>query len=455
MDERHTNAREFPSAGNAVGWWALSVLTLALLLSYADRQVLNLLVDPVRRDLDISDTQISLLQGAAFGVFYALGGIPFGRAADVWSRRAVITFGILAWSAATFCCGLASTFGQLFVARVFVGIGEASLVPAAMAIIAGYFPPERRGTAIGVFLVGAASGTGISTFVSGHIISAIGAHGLVALGHTIPAWRGTFFVVSLAGLPMALLTLTIRDPVRAAGGGAARIASIKDSVRTFRACGRGLAYIYASIAMLTISNFAVLSWSPALLMRNFAQTPSQVGNSLGVTVLIACVAGTLLVGIAADLIVRNFGTGSRLYVGAALCVVGLTGAGLGSTRDLSATLWMVGLSAFGTTAGTTLCSTGLQDIIPDSIRGLATALVSLVATVIGLTLGPTLVALVTEHVYQSPHSVGAGIATVVAPASIAAGLLMWRAGRNLSRTALAASSVGGQAGPRPGKIPAQ
>jgi MFS family permease len=420
--------------GSAAGWWALFVLTLALLLSYADRQVLNLLIDPVRRDLTISDTQISLLQGAAFGVFYALGGIPFGRAADVWSRRTVITFGILGWSIATFCCGLAGNFGQLFVARVFVGVGEASLVPAAMAVIAGYFPPERRGTAIGVFLVGAASGTGISTFVSGHIISALGPNGMIFMGHAIPAWRATFYLVSLAGLPMALLSLTVRDPAIVVENNISGIVSIKDSISAFRQCGRGLAYVYASIAALTVSNYAVLSWTPALLMRRFAQTPSQVGDSLGAVVLVACVAGTLLVGMSADIIVRKYGTGSRFYLGSVLCLVGLAGAGLGMANDVPTTLWLVGLSAFGTTAGTTLCSTGLQDAIPDSIRGLATSLVSLVATIIGLTIGPTLVAVVTEHVYRSPLAVGSGIATVVAPASVIAGLLLWRAGSNLVRT---------------------
>jgi MFS family permease len=445
-DPATTTSEQTPNTFAA--WWALIVLTLALLLSYTDRQVINLLIDPIRHDLSISDTQISLLQGAAFGVFYALGGIPFGRAADTWSRRTVIVLGIIGWSVATLCCGLALTFGQMFAARVLVGVGEASLVPAAMAIIAGYFPPERRGTAIGVFLVGAASGTGISTFVSGHIISVIGAHATI-LGHVVPAWRMTFFVISLGGLPMALLALTLRDPARI-GAGPAAITSILDSLRTFHACGRGLAYIYASIGALTIANFALLSWTPALLMRVFAETPSQVGNTYGPVVLSASVAGTLLIGIMADYVVRRFGMRSRFYFGTALCLLGVLSVMLAAAANPATVLWVVALAAFGSTAGTTLCSTGMQDIIPDSIRGLATALVSLVAMIIGLTFGPTLVAIATEHIFHSPRAVGSGIAVVAAPASLAAALLLWLAGRNLVRDVDSAGAGAAQAPAVPG-----
>ena len=136
------------------GWWMIAVFFATAILSYTDRFIFSLLVDPLRADLGISDTQVSLLQGLAFALVYAFAGLPLGRLADLVPRRNVIIAGVLLWSAATAACGFAATFGQLFAARIAVGIGEAALAPAAVSMIADYFPPARRGTALSVFIAG-------------------------------------------------------------------------------------------------------------------------------------------------------------------------------------------------------------------------------------------------------------------------------------------------------------
>ena len=124
--------RELPWPKPSVAWWALLLFFVAAVLSYTDRQILSLLIDPVRGELAITDTQASLLQGLAFALIYSIAGLPLGRLADVFSRRIVIIVGVALWSAATLACGYAHSFAELFVARVFVGIGEACLAPAAM-----------------------------------------------------------------------------------------------------------------------------------------------------------------------------------------------------------------------------------------------------------------------------------------------------------------------------------
>ncbi len=411
-----------------IGWWALGVFTVALLLSYADRQVLNLLVDPVRRDLAISDTQISLLQGAAFGVFYALGGVPFGRAADILPRRWVIAFGVLAWSAATFACGLSTSFHELFVARVLVGIGEAALLPAAMSIIANYFPSAQRGTAIGVLLVGAAAGTGVSTFMAGQLIAGLqsGALAWIPFSHGVASWREAFFLISLPGLPVALLALTVGNPGRSANG-SARLISNSAVFKGFSECGPGLLLIYLAIGALTISNFALLTWTPVLLMRQFGMSPGAVGNSFGPVALVMGITGTLLTGIAGDQIVRLWGAYARLLFAAGVTLLGLASIFIGVASSAAAALALIGVSSFGSTAALTLCSASLQDIVPDQIRGVATALVSLMATAVGLGTAPTLVALATRYFYGPHSSVGFGMATVAPPAAAAATVLLWGA----------------------------
>ena len=154
-------------------WYVLAVLIGTAIVSYTDRQVLSLLVDPLRRELGITDTQVSLLLGTAFAVIYGIAGIPFGLLADRISRRNLIFFGVIVWSLGTIGCGYAHTFGQLFAARIVVGLGESVLSPAAISLISDYFPPSRRGAAVGCFLSGIAIGIGSSILIGGGVLNLV------------------------------------------------------------------------------------------------------------------------------------------------------------------------------------------------------------------------------------------------------------------------------------------
>src|SRR6516225_1782664 len=195
----------WPSASRA--WWAVGVFCIAAILSYSDRQILSLLVDPIRADLHITDAQVGLLQGAAFSLIYAVAGVALGRAADVMPRRLVIVAGVLVWSVGTLACGYANSFGSLFAARAAVGIGEAALAPAATSIIADSFRAHRRGAGIGVFLMGMVVGAGGALALGGFILQAAQSGalaGVPVLGALAP-WRAGLVVLGLAGLPVALL----------------------------------------------------------------------------------------------------------------------------------------------------------------------------------------------------------------------------------------------------------
>lgn len=142
------NNNGYPSSTRA--WVTVAILMLAYVLSFVDRQILNLLVEPIRRDLDITDTHMSLLMGFSFAVFYTICGVPIGRLADRKSRRGIIAVGVLVWSLMTALCGTARTFWQFLVFRIGVGVGEAALSPSAYSLIADSFPPKLRGTAMSV-----------------------------------------------------------------------------------------------------------------------------------------------------------------------------------------------------------------------------------------------------------------------------------------------------------------
>src|ERR1700733_880265 len=161
---------EAPYPALRTAWYVVAVLTLIYVFSFIDRQILNLLVAPIRRDLHISDTQISLLMGFTFAVFYTFFGIPLGRMADSGSRRGIIAAGVAMWSLFTTGCGLAKSFLQMALMRVGVSVGEASLSPSAFSMIADYFPPKRRATAISVYSMGTYMGTGLASLLGGVVI---------------------------------------------------------------------------------------------------------------------------------------------------------------------------------------------------------------------------------------------------------------------------------------------
>lgn len=175
----HNNNQGYPSSLSV--WTTVTILMIAYVLSFIDRQILNLLVEPIRRDLVISDTQMSLLMGLSFALFYTICGIPLGRLADTSNRRGLIAIGVLFWSAATAACGMAKLYWQFLICRIGVGVGEAALSPAAYSLIADSFPPERRATAISVYSMGVYLGSGIAFLLGGLVIQFASAQGDVVL----------------------------------------------------------------------------------------------------------------------------------------------------------------------------------------------------------------------------------------------------------------------------------
>src|SRR5580700_2465263 len=220
MSTPRTNAQKPSKAvqpeNSRYAWWVVFALTAIYMLSYMDRQILSMLVAPMKRDLGISDTRVGLLGGLAFGLFYTFMGLPLGRIADTRNRRNLIAAGVVLWSIFTSACSMARSFWTLFLARMGVGVGEATLSPAAYSLIADYFPREQLGVAISVYYMGIYLGTSLSLLVTGIIVDAIGHTQTIAvpLLGTMASWRITFLIVGLPGVLFALLPYTFREPPR-------------------------------------------------------------------------------------------------------------------------------------------------------------------------------------------------------------------------------------------------
>ena len=202
--------------GDLYRWYVVGVLTFAYLVSFLDRQILALMVGPIQEDLMLSDTQMSLLMGLAFSIFYIFMAVPLGRLADNSVRRNIIVGGVTLWSLMTAACGLAGSYWHLFLARMGVGVGEASLTPSATSMIADYFPSGARGKALATYNAGVSLGTGFAMVFGGMVITYVSTserHVLPVVGG-VAAWQYVFFLVALPGLLVVLLMLTVREPAR-------------------------------------------------------------------------------------------------------------------------------------------------------------------------------------------------------------------------------------------------
>jgi MFS family permease len=419
----------WPPAARA--WWAVAVFALGAILSYTDRQILSLLVDPIRGDLRISDTQISLLQGLAFALIYSVAGLPLGRLADVLPRRSVILAGVLVWTAATVACGLSRSFGALFLARVFVGVGEAALAPAAMSMIADLFAPHRRGAAIGVFIMGMVVGGGVALGIGGGLLEAArgGLFAGVPILGAVPPWRAVLLVLGAPGLVIALLLLTIREPARRAGGGesAPRRYSLSEVARELVVRRRLVLPLILAMALMSVGDFSLLNWTPALLSRNYRLSPGQIGVTLGALVVVTGALGTVLGGLFSDRLTRSGGPRRRIAAAAAAATLALPLAVIGATSSAWQVLALLAWWNFFSSAAGTIGITALQEAVPNEIRGVGISLVAFGNIFGGLGLGTMTTALVTDRVFHDPLRVAGSLSLVVGPAAVLAATLFWRA----------------------------
>ena len=272
----------------AVAWFGVGVLVLAFVFSIADRIIISLLVDPIKEDLGLTDTDMGLMMGLAFAIFYALMGLPIGRWADRYSRRTIIGVGIFLWSIMTALCGLARSFWELFLARVGVGVGEATLSPAAYSMIADYFPKEKLGRALGVYQSGAFFGVGLALMFGGLAIrfAATADDVSLPLVGVIAPWQLAFIVVGLPGVLVAAMMFLVLEPPRQGIAANAEQISLGQAVGFAWTRKRVFLAHYTGFALLALPMTTLATWVPAYFMRVVGMSPPETGLQLGLIVFI-------------------------------------------------------------------------------------------------------------------------------------------------------------------------
>lgn len=386
-----------PSAG-ARAWGVVALLSAAMAFSLVDRFALSLLFEPIKQDLSLSDTQLGLLHGVAFGLFYAALGIPIARLVDTGSRKWVIFWGVAVWSAATAACGLARSYGQLLGARIGVAAGEAALAPGGYSLIADVIPHARLATAIGVFQMGSLVGAGLAFLLGGWLYAWLGTWAPPAwLSAVAPhAWQLTFIALALPGLPLLALLARLREPARRdsprSGPEAVRVwRHLKQRARLYGA-------LFGGSACLVATSYAVVSWGPSVLVREFGWTIREVGAGIGAIMLTTAPAGVLAGGLLADRWSRGAGVDAYarvLRLSAWLSLpIALACAFARSGPELFA-----GIAAlqFATGIAIGVGPAAVQPVTPGALRGRVSAVYVFVVNLAGLGVGPIVIGALSDY----------------------------------------------------------
>lgn len=398
-------------------WYVVGILTIASTLSFIDRQILNVMIGPVKRDLGgISDTQVSLIMGLAFALFYNFLSYPAGRISDRYNRRNLMVAGVAGWSLMTALCGAAGQYWQLFLARMGVGVGEATLGPAANSTLADLFTPERLPFAIGIVSAAPFIGQGLANIVGGPLIDYLEAtpnvH-LPLLGE-VYSWQMVFIIVGLPGLLVAAALLTTREPTRR-GRDVADNESVpfRDVWRFVRERKHFFFLVFAAYLGLSTQGFSLFSWLVEYYVRNHGWTRTQIGLTYGSIAMIVGIIGSVWSGYyAGKLIARRTADATlRLVLYGTVLLLPLATA-LTLVEDPVVGIWLLIPVTFLMAMPPGLIMTTLQAISPNELRGQMIAFYLISVSFLSYTFAPSLPALVSDYFFQSELALGKSISAL-------------------------------------------
>jgi MFS family permease len=423
-ESHHSPALVVPEPPTEVGgpyaYYVLGVMFVMYLFNFLDRQLLAILLQPIKEDLKISDTALGFLTGFAFAVFYTFAGLPLARLADRWVRRSLIAISTATWSIMTVACGLAQGFTGLALARIGVGIGEAGATPPAHSLLSDYFPPEKRATVLALYACGVPVGSGLGYWLGGWINDAFG-------------WRMAFFVVGLPGVLVALLVrFTVREPVRGASEHlplSGRQYSLREVWQFLSQLPSGRRISLAA-ACIAFAGYGLAAWIPAFFVRIHHMTPGQLGLWLSWITALGGIIGSFSGGVIAD---RWGRTHPR-----ARAFVSMSGALLAIPFNVASVILedyrLALLSFLPATIGVTLwfgpATSIVQDLVPPAMRATASAVFIFILTIIGLGAGPQVIGILNDWI-GTPDAIRYSLLFVAVVMNLLAAWFFWLTGKTL------------------------
>ena len=414
IPETQQPARDpWPSA--AQGWLAAALLALASIGSQFDRTVINLMVEPLKRAFTLDDTHFGMLQSIPFGIFYILACVPIGRLADRYSRRLIIAAGVGLFGLFAMASGLARSFMQLFMTRIGVAVGEASLTPAAMSMLSDLFPAARLSRPVSGFLMSAPVGQGLAFMGGGTLLQWLTTSTVLSRAplSSLAPWQAAFIVVGAPVLLLVPVFLLQREPARR-GPGAAAPLPLRDVTLVLRTRAAALIPMFSGFAMVNLVSYTFFIWTPAFLQRTYGWNTGQVGVAFGMIILVFGTSGVFCAGWLSDQLARRGHLDAQLRVAA----FGFVGCGIfGALAPLMPTaataLLLLAPAIFLSMMPYPCAATAIQLIVPNRARAQVTALYVTLTTLVGLVVGPLVVGLMTDHIFHDPADIRYSLAIVV------------------------------------------
>jgi predicted MFS family arabinose efflux permease len=410
-------------------YYVLGMLTLTSMLSIADRLVMSILLEDIKADFAMTDTQLGLLAGLAFTLFYATLGIPIARLADKANRKNIVAAALVVWSAMTALCGAATGFISLFLARLGVGVGEAGGSPPSYSIIADYFRPDERARAMGIYITGAALGTGSGLMAGGYLAELLG-------------WRMTFVALGIPGVLLGIvLFLTVREPKRGSLDGPTGKDIVAPALgSTLRTLSGNAEYVWVALsyALLTMVGYAMAIWMAPIMLRNFDVSVADTGFYLGCAFFLGGIPGPILGGYLTDYLIKR-DQRWRAWIPAVCVLLSVVAFWFCLTaRELWTFLglFVVAYTLFMVPQAPSMSM--LQSSVGAGMRALAVAFALLVNNLLGQALGPFLIGLTSDQLKPSygNEALNYAVIALCAIAAVAACACYLRTAQVMTRTDL-------------------
>jgi MFS family permease len=407
VQDKSTTEESEPGTSKGA-WWMLIVLTATYVISFVDRGALALVVGPIKEDLGISDLQVSLLLGLSFMLLYSVLSIPMGILVDKYQRKTLLGGAILAWSVVQMLCGLSTTYLQLFVTRVGLGVGESALAPGSQSMIRDAFPPHRRSIAFGIYNIGPMLGTGLSLGLGAILLKAAsaGAFGGLPLVGGMKPWHFVLLVPGLIGIPFAVLLWLLREPPRRFQTDTSEVTYRQ--VMRFLWQNRGVyVQLWLAICLYGIAVGSQMAWLPEIIARTLHVARPEIGKAIGGVALLASPLGLLVCGSIADRLRKRGMVDAPVRVAAiTTSIAAIATACFPLVHSMGAGMILYFIQMFMFAMFAVAGGATNANFTPGNMMGKVTAIYYLITNLVGLALGPTVVAVVAKF-FDGPDALGA------------------------------------------------
>ena len=395
------------------GYSAVIVMTFAQVFAFIDRQIPAMLVEPIKQDFSLNDSQIALLGGAAFSIFYAIMALPIGYAVDKYKRVNVLGTGIFVWSLMTTLAGLANSFGRLFGARIGVAVGEAVMAPVSVSLVSDYFPQNKQGKPMGIITAGVYIGIGTTLIGGGYLIdylTDIGGITIPGIGYFKP-WQATFLVVGIPGILISVAAFMLHEPRRL---GLAKTAE-KDSksINIFSHIIKNkstLIPMFAGLIFMALIFYSFTFWAPSMMVRTHGLSLTEVGFSLGIITIISSILGTISSGAVVDYLRSKGRTDAPIRTAMFACTFAMPAICLAPLVENVVAAWtLIGIYLFFISSFAPIGLLAVSGVSSNEVKGQMAAVHAFLMMAFGLSLGPQITAFFTDFILQDESKLGLAV----------------------------------------------